>query len=168
MITKVRPARPEEADDLTALCMRSKRSQGYDDAFMALCAGELKVTPARIEKGRFWVAERDAVCGCACLCISDDGRVGEVEAFFVDPDCQKQGVGKLLWKQILSSAVESGLTRLHLDADPFAEGFYRKLGFKTVGRVPSGSIPGRTLPYMEMRLGDRGEGSGASQSPTSS
>jgi hypothetical protein len=34
-------------------------------------------------------------------------------------------------------------TNVGLDADPFAEPIYHRWGFKTVGRSPSGSIPGR-------------------------
>jgi len=145
----IRPARIDEAGALTALCLRSKRSNGYDDAFMAACVAELTVTPERLAQGGFWVAERQGPCGCAAL------RAGEVETFFVDPDSKGQGIGRALWGAVLAHAHETGMTVLHLDADPAAEGFYRRLGFETVGRAPSGSIPGRTLPRMERRLGER-------------
>ena len=49
-------------------------------------------------------------------------------------------------------AKDQGLEILHLDADPFAVPFYESLGFKVVSETPSGSIPGRTLPKMEIRL----------------
>ena len=152
METKIRPAKVDEADELSALCMISKQSHGYDDAFMTLCVDELKVTSERINEGSFWVAERGSICGCACLQTTGEFSVGEVTTFFIHPDFQNQGVGSLLWKQILKIAHERNLTKLHLDADPFAEPFYAKLGFKTVGRTPSGSIEGRTIPYMELLL----------------
>jgi len=44
-------------------------------------------------------------------------------------------------------------SELELDADPHAEGFYAAMGFVTQGQAPSGSIPGRTLPHMRLKLG---------------
>ena len=152
MNTIIRPANAHEADELTALCMLSKQSNGYDDEFMASCAEELKVTRAHIVENNFWVTERDAICGCACLKIEPNAKTGEIEAFFIHPDFQNLGIGTLLWKQLLDIAIKNRLTKLHLDADPFAESFYSKLGFTTVGQVPSGSIEGRNIPYMEMSL----------------
>lgn len=150
--TLIRPARIDEADELTALCMVSKQSNGYDGDFMALCADELRVTPSRILGSMFCVAEREYLCGCACLHIEHGTTTGDVRAFFVHPDCQGQGVGGLLWKRILKCAQSRGLSRIHLDADPFAESFYTRLGFRTIGQSPSGSIAGRTIPHMELIL----------------
>ena len=42
----LRPARPDEADLLTELCLRSKAVWGYDDAFMRACRAELTLSPA--------------------------------------------------------------------------------------------------------------------------
>ena len=151
MDVTIRHAWTTDAEAMTALCLRSKRSNGYDDAFMAACAAELAVTPARLRDERFHVAERSGgIVGCAGLV--QGGTTGEVVSFFVDPDHQGHGIGRLLWKALLDEAQRARLHRLHLDADPAAEGFYRQLGFATVGRSPSGSIPGRTLPFMERHL----------------
>jgi N-acetylglutamate synthase-like GNAT family acetyltransferase len=152
MAINIRSARPEDAQTLTDLSMLSKRSNGYDDAFMALCVDELRITTHHIKTARYWVAESDIICGCVCLRIASDGMAGAVEAFFVHPDRQGSGVGKMLWLQILQHAENHSVRNLHLDADPYAEGFYRKLGFHTVGQVPSGSIPGRTIPHMVLTI----------------
>jgi ribosomal protein S18 acetylase RimI-like enzyme len=53
---------------------------------------------------------------------------------------------------LLAEARARGLDRIGLDADPNAETIYRKLGFETVGRSPSRSIPGRPLPRMVRAL----------------
>ncbi|MEN0041906.1 MAG: GNAT family N-acetyltransferase [Pseudomonadota bacterium] len=63
-------------------------------------------------------------------------------------------MGKALWWELLAAARADGLTTLRLDADPFAERFYERLGFRTIGRSPSGSIAGRTIPLMELHLAD--------------
>lgn len=151
MNIRIRRARADEVDILTELSMRAKRSNGYDDAFMEACRAELTVTPARLEEGEYWVAYSDHLRGCVCLKETDNVS-GEVHAFFIDPDCQRQGIGRLLWRKVVERAKAHGVRTLCLDADPAAVPFYRAMGFVEVGEAPSGSIEGRMLPRMECHL----------------
>jgi len=148
----IRKARPDDAGKLTDLIMRSKSSNGYDEAFMAACREELAVTGARLAEEEYWVAETDVLCGCACLLVDENDTSGEVSAFFVDPGWQGKGVGRLLWQKLLERAKAQALSQLHLDSDPFAVPFYQAMGFAVTGQTPSGSIPGRFLPYMTLSL----------------
>ncbi|MGI9508154.1 MAG: GNAT family N-acetyltransferase [Geminicoccaceae bacterium] len=152
MNIEIRRARADEADLLTRLSMRSKQSNGYDDAFMEACRVELTVTAARMEEGEYWVAAADGILGCVCLVDDGDGS-GEVHAFFIDPDHQRRGIGRRLWQKVVERARILGIERLSLDADPGAVPFYEALGFVTVGAAPSGSITGRSLPRMHIVLG---------------
>ncbi len=151
-IVTIRLAQAGEAEALTELSLKSKGSNGYDDAFMAACREELTVTDQRLAEGEYWVAESGGLRGCACLLAEPDSRSGEVHAFFIDPDWQRRGVGRLIWQKLLERAKEEGLAELHLDADPAAVPFYEAMGFKIVGESPSGSIPGRSLPLMKRSL----------------
>ena len=153
-----RQARPDDAELLTDLCMRSKQSNGYDDAFMALCVEELRVTETRLRDEIFMVSEAEGggICGCVSLNIEEDGTTGEVKTFFVDPDWKRQGVGRQLWQALSQTILERQLSKVHLDADPSAVPFYQSLGFEVTGQVPSGSIPGRSLPYMELNTDEPG------------
>jgi len=157
---RIRRAEPRDRDALTGLCMRSKQSNGYDDAFMALCAEELRVRDAWIVEDDFWLAEAldGALAGCIRLSSGETNGIGELETCFVDPHWQGRRVGRSLFGVLLERARALELVRIGLDADPFAEPFYTRMGFRTVGRTPSGSIPGRTLPRMELILdaGQRG------------
>ncbi|UWR22759.1 GNAT family N-acetyltransferase [Sulfitobacter sp. S190] len=137
---------------MTALIMRSKQSNGYDAAFMAMCAEELRVTPDRISATPYWVAKRGAqILGCAALTsLSPD--CGEVHAFFIDPAHQRQGIGRALWGHLLLQARARGFRELRLDADPAAVAFYQTLGFHLEGTSPSGSIPDRTIPHMARKI----------------
>lgn len=132
--------------------MRSKRSNGYDETFMQACREELTVTPSGMAAGTYWVAEADVLCGCVCLTEDKQNQVGEINAFFVAPDWQRQGIGKLLWDKVVEQARLKGLVALQLDSDPFAVSFYEAMGFEVVGETPSESIKGRVLPRMEMRF----------------
>lgn len=147
----VRPARREEASDLTALTLRAKASWGYDAAFMEACCDELTLTPEKMAAWTIWVAEVDGRLA-GMIALAAHGAEGELEDFMVEPDCQGQGVGRALMSALLAEARRLDLKRISLDADPNAEQIYRSLGFATVGESPSGSIPGRMLPRMQRVL----------------
>ena len=152
MNIQIRQARLEEADLLTELSMRSKQSNGYDDAFMAACRDELTVTKESLLKGEYWVAVAETVCGVVGLSCDETGNSGEVSAFFIDPEWKRKGIGRLLWQKLVERAVQKGIKYLRLDAEPSAVPFYKALGLETVREVPSGSLAGRTLPQMTITL----------------
>ncbi len=153
MSIKIRPVRLDDIAELTALTLCSKQSNGYDDDFMQACKAELAVTAEAISAPAYWVAHQgDTLCGCANLILESETATGKVDSFFIDPSWQRQGVGTLLWAKIMVVAAENKLAKLRLDADPNAVPFYQAMGFVVVGQVPSGSIKGRMLPRMEIRL----------------
>lgn len=147
----VRRAKIEEASVLTDLAMRAKASWGYDDAFMALCRDELTLTHEKMETWTIWVAICDEQIA-GMIALSQRGDTAELEDFMVEPAFQGRGVGGALMTALLDECRALGLRTVGLDADPNAEPIYRKLGFVTVGRSPSRSIPGRTLPRMTRNL----------------
>lgn len=148
---RLRRARSDEVDTLTELAMRAKASWGYDAAFMAACRAELTMTPEKLAAWEVWVAELDGrVTGMVALRL--EGDAAEVEDFFVEAEAQGRGVGRALIDRLLATCRDARVTAIGVDADPHAEAIYGRFGFVTVGRSPSGSIPGRLLPRMELRL----------------
>ena len=146
----IRPARPGEESELTALALRSKASNGYDEVFMAACVAELTVPAEAVAAGEVHVAGEDVAQGMYRLIVKGD--LGHVEDMFVDPGAKRGGIGRALWMHMEARAREHGCKRLELDADPFAVPFYKAMGMKITGESPSGSIPGRMLPRMEKAL----------------
>lgn len=147
---RLRLPRPDEADALTELCVRSKASHGYDAAFMAACRDELTVkldSPGR----RIAVVEENG-CLLGLAEISIDGRTAELEKLFVEPSRFGLGVGRKLFQWAQAEAVGAGADRMMVDSDPNAAAFYRARGAVEVGSVPSGSIPGRLLPRLCLGL----------------
>lgn len=158
---RVRRARPDEAARLTELVLRSKAHWGYDEAFMAACRDELTLVPGEIAAHRTAVAEvADGAAGEAgvlgVVTVEGEPPRGAIGMLFVEPAAMGRGVGRLLYGHALRVAAEAGFRTLTIDADPNAEAFYRAMGAVTVGRTPSGSVPGRTLPLMEVALGAGG------------
>ncbi|MFI4985857.1 MAG: GNAT family N-acetyltransferase [Alphaproteobacteria bacterium] len=149
--TAIRPARPDEAPHLSGLALRAKGHWGYDAAFLERCRAELTLTAEEIRSRPVAVyAERGRVLGFYALSLA--GGRADIEHFFVEPEAIGRGIGAALWRHLRSEAVLRGIAQLAVTTDPFAEGFYLHLGFARVGERPSGSIPGRMLPYMEMRV----------------
>src|SRR5688500_6000127 len=102
---RVRAARADEAEALSALALRSKAYWGYDAAFMARCRDELTVRPDDMELRRVHVAE---VGGRVVGFVTVEGQPpeGEIGALFVDPDVigSSVGAGRALWARATALA----------------------------------------------------------------
>lgn len=75
-----------------------------------------------------------------------------VEHMWVRPGEIGRGVGRALVRDALDRAREGGAVGLEIESDPYAEGFYLRLGAKTVGAVPAPmpGAPDRTLPRLRL------------------
>lgn len=150
-MTRLRPARPGEAAALSALALRSKGHWGYDEAFLEACRAELTLRDDELAERRTLVAELDgAVAGFGTL--EGAPPYGELGMLFVDPGALGRGVGRALLAALVTTARNEGFERLAIDADPYAEAFYLAHGAVRVGEVASGSVPGRVLPQLELRV----------------
>ena len=151
---KIRPARTQEADALSALCYRSKAHWGYGEEFMARSRASLTLSPEFIATGRVFVAEPE---GCAPLGVASVAPLkvkGDYDLvhLFVEPSAMINGVGRLLFEAAANKARADGARRLVIQSDPHAVGFYRRLGATDAGEAPSDSIPGRMLPMLHFEL----------------
>jgi GNAT superfamily N-acetyltransferase len=157
---RLRPGRESEAAALSALALRSKGHWGYDQAFLEACRSELTLTAEQAAEAT--VAEVGGVAaGFALLAAADpDGdageRVGELAMLFVDPTHIGGGLGRLLLDAAVRTARDRRWSRLRVESDPGAEGFYLAAGAARVGTVPSGSVAGRELPLLELVLAPTG------------
>ncbi len=149
--THVRPARPGEASGLSQLALRSKAYWGYDAEFLDRCRGELEVRSEQLAALRADVLEREgSILGFFTL--AGDPPEGELIHLYVDPAAIGAGVGAMLFRAASEIARREGFRRLLIHSDPNAVPFYMRQGARQVGEVPSGSIPGRLLPLLELDL----------------
>ncbi|MFF1337594.1 GNAT family N-acetyltransferase [Streptomyces sp. NPDC058290] len=128
-MVKLRAARPGEAEELTGLVLRSKAYWGYDAAFLASCAPELRIRAGEVAARRIVVAE-DASGGRVLGLASLEGTapVARLGLLFVEPEAIGRGVGRRLYRDALRRAAGLGFRRLLIEADPYAAGFYRAMG----------------------------------------
>ena len=152
----IRPAVPDEADELSALCRRSKASHGYDEAFMQLLIadGDMVIQPEAIARDSFVVAEINGrAVGFAHLMPVERSDIIYLEDLFIEPDAQGQGVGRVLFNWALTEAGARGYAWLEWDSDPNAAAFYEKLGAEKIGENRSTLIDGRMIPKFRIQTG---------------
>lgn len=156
---QVRRARPEDADRLTAIAQAAKRHWGYPEALLQLWSADLALTPAFVARHPTYAAvEGVEIVGFYAL--SRAGDRFELEHCWVEPRHMRCGVGAALFDHAISRVRSGGGSMLRIASDPNAEGFYRRMGARRVGEVPS-KPEGRVLPLLVVQLGDPGSASTA-------
>ena len=149
---RVVDGRPNEAAALSALALRSKGFWGYDATFLDACRAELTLTPDQAAAARVVRGADGTVRGFHLLGPDPDGDPGsgELLMLFVDPTEIGRGIGRALLEDAVRYAARRGCSTLRVESDPGAEAFYVAHGARRVGTVPSGSVPGRELPLLEL------------------
>lgn len=149
----IRQARADEAEQLTALNLRSKAYWGYDDAFMELVRDDMQVTTDAIVNNHVYVLEdrENRIAGFYELKLIDNHL--HLESLFIEPEAIGSGYGRALFNHAAYLAVELGYTEFTLEADPNAEAFYLKIGAQRIGERES-RVKGRYLPQMLYQLPD--------------
>ena len=148
----LRPALLAEKPALDDLCFRAKAHWGYDSDFMTRCRDVLRVPEAAILEGLALVAaESDEPVGVAALDLSEPGPA-LLDLLFIEPAMIGSGIGATLFRLAAVTARSRGATQLDIEADPFAAGFYERMGAHRIRLVPSSVIPGRMLPLYRLEL----------------
>ena len=101
---------------------------------------------------------RDADEGCTVV-LDRAGRIlgtgtlvgDEVKRVFVDPACQRQGLGRLIMHHLEERAGASGIDRIRLDASLPSKAFYDRLGYATIEATSMEVENGRRLDFFRMR-----------------
>jgi predicted N-acetyltransferase YhbS len=150
---RIRRAVAEDADALSDLAHRAKAHWGYPSSWMREWDAQLTIIPGYLDLHDVFVAEEEgAIVG---MCALEDQRVRwHLEHVWVEPARHGRGVGRALVLHALEEARRRHGGVVELFADPFASGFYERLGARRAGDVPA-PMPGardRTLPRYEFVL----------------
>jgi GNAT superfamily N-acetyltransferase len=148
---RLRRARKEEAQALTDLALRSKRSWGYDESFMQAIMDVMVVRPEYLENEHAIVAEDGNALAAYAIASVENGEA-YLRDLFVDPPYMRKGVGGRLFDEVLAFALAKGAKRLSLTADPNAVEFYERRGLRVVAEESSSFVRGRNLPIMAIDL----------------
>jgi N-acetylglutamate synthase-like GNAT family acetyltransferase len=149
----IRRATADDADALSDLAHRAKAHWGYPAHWMREWDAQLTIIPGYLELHEVWVSERDGVVIGMCA-LEDRGDRWNLEHVWVDPAAHGHGIGRALVLHALCEARRRHHGVVELLSDPFASGFYERLGARRAGDVPA-PMPGardRTLPRFEFDL----------------
>ena len=148
-VYKVRGAKPEEQRELTRLCVRATTHAGHDEAFIDRTMPALTVTVPLINSSYVQVAEDASgkTVGVVWALPALQG-VALLHGLYVDPACWKQGIGRVLFEAAVASAKAMKAGALMINAEPSAEGFYKRMGAIRIGEGPFYFSPETILPQL--------------------
>ena len=152
----VRRATPEDAEVLTRIALAAKRHWGYPERWILQWTGVLTITPEFVRNNEVHAATVEGGRTVGFYALVGEGRRIELEHLWVSPEYMGEGVGRILFDHALGKAASLGAQTLRLEADPNAEGFYRRMGAERMGENVY-EIEGqrRVLPLMAVEVGNR-------------
>ena len=125
-------AEPEDADALTRIAFAAKGYWGYPERWIERWQEALTITPEFIRDNEVYVAVFEEEIG-GFYALVERGREVELEHLWVLPEHIGAGIGRALFDHAAHRAAALGATTLSIEADPNAEGFYRRMGARRVG-----------------------------------
>lgn len=151
--SRIVPARPEWAGRLTEIAHAAKAYWGYPPQWLALWRQDLTITPAAIRNLQVFVAlAGDDILGFYALAKAARPKAS-LEHLWVVPEAIGQGLGRALFEHAVRQATAAGATLLVVESDPNAEGFYRRMGARTIGeRCYELDGQPRSLPILALEL----------------
>ncbi len=141
-------ARPGDAEALTRISFAAKRYWGYPERWIERWKEALTITPDFVRRNEVYAAIVEGQM-VGFYALGGEGRKMELEHLWVLPERMGAGVGRALFDHAVRAAASLGADVVGIEADPNAEGFYRRMGARRVGEV-SYPIDGqeRILPLM--------------------
>jgi len=130
--------------------MSAKRAWGYPESWMRQWMAGMTITPDFITRNAVYAAEREGELVAFYGLIPCQPKA-ILEHLWVLPEFIGQGIGKGLFIHSLEYCRKLGISRLEIESDPHAVGFYIKMGARQVGErsyVLDGQT--RSLPILEI------------------
>lgn len=123
---QIRPFRPEDEAAVIALWQRCGLTRPWNDPHKDI---QRKLTT---QPELFLVGERDGLL-VASVMAGFDGHRGWVNYLAVDPERQRQGLGRLLMREVEQRLCDLGCPKLNLQLrsdNQAVLAFYRRLGYE--------------------------------------
>ncbi len=148
---KIEKAHSIDAGRITDLTIRSKNHWNYGERQIEEWRDELTITSKYIDENQVYkLTTNDELIGFYAFQPKND-KILKLSFLFIEPKYIGKGHGKVLITDFLKRIRETNYEKVTLDADPNAEKFYERVGFRVVGKLKS-SIKDRFLPIMEMEI----------------
>jgi GNAT superfamily N-acetyltransferase len=149
-------ATPDLAERLTQIALAAKRYWGYPERWIEIWTPILTFTPEYVAVNPTYVAvEAGEPVGFYALMRSTAGPRVQLDHLWLTPDWIGRGLGRQLFEHAVATARSLDAQVINIEAEPFAEPFYRHMGARRTGeRVGKIEDQPRVLPLMELDLAD--------------
>jgi len=146
---------PALAESLTRIALAAKRYWGYPERWIEIWTPILTFTPEYVAGNPTYVAVEDgSPVGFYALVVSRDGPRAQLDHLWIAPERIGRGLGRALFQHAAATARTLGAAVVEIEAEPYAEPFYRHMGARRTGeRVGRIEDQPRVLPLMELDLG---------------
>ena len=154
-------ANNHDSDILTEIAFSAKRHWNYPDEYYEIWKNELTITEKYLKQNIVYKAIlKDLIIGFYSIVENkSDFYSGDIlvqkgywlEHIFIRPDYHKHGIGKQLINHAKIISEKNGIQNLLIFVDPYAKGFYDKIGAEFLYESKS-SIPDRLIPVYDMKI----------------
>jgi len=140
----IRTARLSDLPDLGEIFRLASLSNEGDRPHLLDNPQHLELSDASIRSGRLRLAETATrLVGFAT--VAGDGAVVELEDLFVHPDWMRRGVASRLIADAVEQSGARGATKIEVTANPHANAFYERVGFRATASVDTAFGPGTRM-----------------------
>ena len=147
MAVSVRPADASEFGRLREIAVDGKSYWGYEPDLVKQWVALGDFSPEVFAAKKVYVAEVGGeVVGWSSLIAK--GAMCWLDDMWVAPVWIRRGIGARLFAHAVGEARALGVRRMEWEAEPFAVGFYEKMGARYLRDSGPSAISGRTLPIM--------------------
>jgi maltose O-acetyltransferase len=150
-----------DSEQLTLIAFAAKRHWNYPESYYEIWKNELTVTSSYIRQNIVFKAlYNGSMVGFYSIVENkNDFYSGEIfvkkgfwlEHIFILPAFHHQGFGRMLMDHVKATSRNMGVAQLLIFVDPFAKGFYDKVGADFLYDSKS-SILGRLIPVYELNV----------------
>jgi GNAT superfamily N-acetyltransferase len=161
--TKIKITKAKQSDHqiLTNISFSAKMHWDYPDHYFDLWKNELTITEEYIEQNIVYKANyNEIVIGFYSIIENKSDFYTNgifiqkgfwLEHIFIVPEYHGNGVGRLLINHARYISNEKGISNLMIFVDPYARGFYEKIGAQYLFDSKS-SVPGRLIPVYNLNF----------------
>jgi GNAT superfamily N-acetyltransferase len=129
---EIRHAEPDEAEALSRIAFAAKGHWGYPEHWMERWREGLTITPDFVRGSEVHVAIFEEEPAGFYALVGESPKI-VLEHLWVLPERMGTGLGRALFEHALRRAADLGAEVMGIEADPNAEGFYRRMGARRVG-----------------------------------
>ena len=151
MRLQIRRAVPEDAERLSAIARVAKAHWGYPSAWLTAWEPSLRITSEHLQHQLVFVGARGRKL-IGFYALEHRGDRWSLEHLWVEPGQHGRGAGQRLFAHALDRVREIRPGVVVIESDPFAAGFYTRMGARQTGTVaaPVEGDPNRRLPVFEI------------------